>query len=234
MRTLGLVGGTSWVSTIDYYRLLNEGVNRRLGGGHYAQLLLYSFDYAEIQSFTHVKNWDGLFDRVSGVTGLLVEAGADGFVLCANTMHLIADRLQEKLDVPILHIADATAAKIEAAGLEHVALLGTRFTMEMDFFKERLARRGIRTTIPDDADRGFIHHTIFNELDRGLLLPESKSRYLKIIDALATQGVQGVILGCTEIPLLVKQPDCALPLFDTTEIHAEVAVEFALGGASPS
>jgi aspartate racemase len=228
MKTLGLIGGTSWVSTADYYRYLNEEINSRLGGNEYARCIIYSFNYGDIQRLTVRQDWDAVFQVVLPAATGLRAAGAEGIVLCANTMHLIADRLQKRLDVPIIHIVDATAADIGRQGLDVVALLGTRFTMEMDFFKERLTRHGIRAVIPGDADREFIHTTIFGELGKGLCRPETKQRYLDIIDTLAATGAQGAILGCTEIPLLLNQSDCPIPVFDTTRLHARAAAAFAL------
>ena len=230
MKTLGLVGGTSWVSTVDYYRYLNEEINNRLGGNEFAKCVIHSFNYGDIQKITSRKDWDTLLEVVSAATDGLCAAGAEGIVLCANTMHLVADRLQERLKIPIIHLVDATAADIQRAGLDFVILLGTRFTMEMDFFKERLLRHGIRTVIPDAKDREFIHGTIFGELGRGECRPETKERYLEVIDSLAKTGAQGAILGCTEIPLLVKQSDCSIPVFDTTRLHASAAASFVLAG----
>ena len=229
MKMLGLVGGTSWVSTMDYYRLVNEGVNARLGGTQFARCEIYSFNYADILKYTLVRDWDAVFAMVAPACDHLRSAGAEALVLCANTMHLLADRLGAHAGLPIVHIVDATAAAVRAAGLDTVALLGTRFTMEMDFFRDRLERHGVRALIPDDAERTFIHETIFGELGRGILRPATKTRYLEIIAALADRGAEGAILGCTEIPLIVKQEDTAVPVFDTTVLHAAAAVEFALG-----
>ena len=228
MKTLGLVGGTSWVSTVDYYRYLNEEINSRLGGNEFATCVIHSFNYGDIQKLTSKQDWDRLLEVVGAAADGLCNAGAEGIVLCANTMHLLADRLQERLNVPIIHLVEATAADIRRAELDVVILLGTRFTMEMDFFKERLLRHGIHTVIPEAADREFIHGTIFGELGRGECRPETKERYLEIIDSLTKAGAQGAILGCTEIPLLLKQSDSQVPLFDTTRLHASAAASFAL------
>ena len=227
-RTLGLVGGTSWVSTMDYYRLINEGVNAKLGGNQFAKCVIHSFNYADIQALTFREDWAGVLAVVGAAADNLVRSGAQGIVLCANTMHLIADDLAQRLDVPIIHIVDATAARIKAAGLRQVALLGTRYTMEKGFFKDRLAARGVGVMIPDDADREFIHGSIFGDLSAGIVRPEVKRRNLDIIAALAQRGAEGAILGCTEIPLVVKPGDTNTPTFDTTAIHAEAAVSFAL------
>lgn len=227
-RTLGLIGGTSWVSTMDYYRLINEGVNAKLGGNQFAKCVIHSFNYADIQALTFREDWAGVLALVGAAADNLVRSGAQGIVLCANTMHLIADDLAQRLDVPIIHIVDATAARIKAAGLRQVALLGTKYTMEKGFFKDRLAARGVGVMIPDDADRDFIHGSIFGDLSAGIVRPEVKRRYLDIIAALAQRGAEGAILGCTEIPLVVKPEDTGTPTFDTTAIHAEAAVAFAL------
>ncbi|AIE87244.1 aspartate/glutamate racemase family protein [Fimbriimonas ginsengisoli] len=229
MKLLGLIGGTSWVSTGEYYRLLNEGVNRRLGDPQFARCLIFSFNYADILALNAKQDWDAIFELVAAACLHHRDAGAEGIVLCANTMHLIADRVQERVGLPVIHIADATAEAIRRAGLTTVALLGTRFTMEKEFFRERLASRGIEAVIPEEADREFIHTTIFGELGTGNFLPATKARYLSIIDDLAAKGAEGAILGCTEIPMLIKQSDCAIPLFDTTAIHVDAAIEFALG-----
>jgi aspartate racemase len=232
-RTLGLVGGTSWVSTIDYYRFINEGVNAKLGGNHFARCVIHSFSYADIQTLTFKRDWDGVFGLIAPAAHNLVRSGAEGIVLCANTMHVIADRLAADISVPIIHIVDNTADAIVAKGIDRVLLLGTRFTMEMDFFRDRLRTRGLTAVIPDDADREFIHGSIFGELGRGIVTAPTKQRYLDIIGRFGAQGVQGAILGCTEIPLVVKPGDTSLPTFDTTAIHATAAVAFATGERNP-
>lgn len=227
-RTLGLVGGTSWVSTMDYYRLINEGVNAKLGGNQFARCVIHSFNYADIQALAFREDWTGVLDLVGPAADNLVHSGAEGIVLCANTMHIIADGLAERLDVPIIHIVDATAERVNAAGLGCVALLGTKYTMEMGFFKDRLGVRGVSVMTPDAADREFIQSSIFSDLSAGIVRPEVKRRYLDIIAGLAARGAEGAILGCTEIPLVVKPEDTGTPTFDTTAIHAEAAVSFAL------
>ncbi len=229
MKTLGLVGGTSWVSTAHYYALLNELAHERLGGDHGARLVLYSFDHAEMVAYNQRRDWPGVLELVAGVCRHLVASGAEGVMLCANTMHVIADDLRAQLDVPVIHIAEVTAAAIERQGLARVGLLGTRFTMEMDFFKAKLAARGIETLVPEPPEREFVHETIFGELARNDFRDATRRRYLAIMEALAARGAQGVVLGCTEIPMLVRPADTALPLFDTVRLHAEAAVEFALG-----
>jgi len=228
MKTLGLIGGMSWVSTIDYYRLINEGINQRLGGLNFSQCIIYSFNYADIKRNNDANDWDSNFKMASEAAHHLKNSGATGIVLCANTMHLIADKVASDTGLPVIHIATATAGAIEAKRLKKVGLLGTRLTMELDFFKSKLADKGIETVIPPDNDRGFVHYTIFEELGRSLLKESSKQRYLAIISQLIDRGAEGIILGCTEIPLLIQQPDVPVPVFDTTRIHAAAAVDFAL------
>lgn len=228
MKILGLVGGTSWVSTVDYYRLINEGINEKLGGLEFAECMIYSMNYGEIKRNNDADDWDANLALISVAAINLERSGAKAIALCANTMHLIADRLQAIIGIPIIHIATATAEAIAKQGLKKVALLGTRFTMERDFFRDKLAARGIKAIIPGDEDRGFIHYTIFEELGRGLFKPETKQRYIDIINKLAEQGAEGIILGCTEIPMLLNSNDVEIPMFDTTAIHSKAAVEFAL------
>jgi aspartate racemase len=228
MKTLGLLGGMTWLSTLEYYRLLNEGVNKRLGASHSAQLVLYSLDFEGVRAMTVINDWDKFYDLAIAACKSLVKAGADGILLCANTAHVVADRLQAKLDVPVIHIVDAVAAEIKRAGQDKVALLGTRFTMELDFFKDRLKKHGIVATVPGTADREFIHRSIFEELGKEIFLPATKQRYQDIIGGMANGGAQGAILGCTEIPLIIKQADSTIPVYDTTQIHADAAIEFAL------
>jgi len=228
MKILGLVGGTSWVSTVDYYRLINEGINEQLGGLEYAECMIYSMNYGDIKRNNDADDWDANLAMISAAAVKLERSGAKAIVLCANTMHLVADRLQPMLSIPIIHIATATAEAIVKQGLKKVALLGTRFTMERDFFRDKLTDKGIETIIPDDEDRGFIHYTIFEELGRGLFKPETKQLYIDIINKLVAQGAEGIILGCTEIPMLLNSDDVDIPLFDTTAIHSKAAVEFAL------
>ena len=228
MRTIGLVGGTSWNSSAEYYRLLNERINTRLGGYNYARCILYSFNHADIIALNEVRDWGSRLRLTSDVCRSLSAAGAECIVLCANTMHVIADDLQSAIDIPVIHIAEATADALGRKGLTKVGLLGTRYTMEMDFFKNKLSARNIETIVPSPLDREAIHSTIFDELVKGIVKDDSRRRYIEIIDGFATQGAQGIILGCTEIPLLVKQQDSALPLFDTVSIHVDAAVNFAL------
>ena len=229
MKILGLVGGTSWVSTVDYYRLINEGINKQLGGLEFAECMIYSLNYGDIKRNNDADDWDTNLALISNAAINLERSGAKAIVLCANTMHLIADRLQAMIGIPVIHIATATAEAIAKQGLKKVALLGTRFTMERDFFRDKLAERSIEVLIPEDEDRGFIHYTIFEELGRGLFRPETKQRYIEIINKLTAQGAEGIILGCTEIPMLLNSDGVDIPLFNTMAIHSKAAVEFALG-----
>ena len=228
MKTIGLVGGTSWVSSSDYYKLINERVNQRLGGLNYARCILYSFNFAEFKELNDKQDWATTLKLVTAVCKKLSAAGAECILLCANTMHVIADDLRRNIGIPVIHIAEATADAVEKQGLRKVGLLGTKFTMEMDFFKKKLQARGIETVIPSDTDREFVHATIFEELGKGVFQETTKQRYIGIIEALASQGAKGIILGCTEIPLLIKQSECSPLLFNTVEIHAEAGVKFAL------
>ncbi|CAI2767539.1 aspartate/glutamate racemase family protein [Flavobacterium collinsii] len=229
MRIIGLIGGISWVSTVDYYKLVNEGINDRLGGLNFSECLIYSFNYADIKKNNDANDWDSTFNMLLKGCQFLQQGGAEAIVLCANTMHLIAERLQEAIDIPIIHIATATAVEIQKEAIKKVGLLGTKFTMELDFFKDKLAENGIETIIPkNDADRDFMHATIFEELGRGLVTESTKRRYLEIANQLIKEGAEGIILGCTEIPLVIKPEDISVPVFDTTLIHSMAAVEFQL------
>ncbi|WP_291286216.1 aspartate/glutamate racemase family protein [Flavobacterium sp.] len=229
MRVIGLIGGISWVSTADYYKLINEGINDKLGGLNFSECLIYSFNYADIKKNNDANDWDSTFKMLLKGCQFLEQGGAEAIVLCANTMHLIADRLEEAIDIPIIHIATATAVEIQKKEVKKVGLLGTKFTMELDFFKDKLAANGIETIIPkNDADRDFMHTTIFEELGRGLVTEATKKRYLEIANQLIDEGAEGIILGCTEIPLVIKPEDVAVPVFDTTLIHSMAAVEFQL------
>ena len=228
MKMVGLVGGVSWLSTIEYYRLINEGVNRKLGGLSSAQCVIYSLNFAEVAPVVTGRNWDRFFEIIGTAVDKCRDAGAEAIVLCANTPHLLAERLEESFGLPVIHIAEATARELDRAGITKALLLGTRATMEMDFFRSRLVRHNIDAVVPLEADREFINASIFGELGRGEFRPETKARYLDIIESFAAGGGEGVILGCTEIPLLVKQGDCSIPVFDTAAIHAAAAVEFAL------
>ena len=228
MKTIGLIGGITWHSTLDYYRILNEAVNKRLGGAHSAKLILDSVDFAEIKRLTVLQDWDGIALIMSAAVKALEAAGADCVLICANTMHNIADKILPGMNVPLIHIAEAVAGSIKAKAVKKVALLGTKYTMQMDFYKDKLAAHGIATIIPSGSDIEFINNSIYTEFSNGIFLPETKQQYLTIIDSLVKEGAEGIIFGCTEIPILVKQSDCNVPVFDTAYIHAMAAVDFAL------
>ncbi len=229
MKTIGLIGGMSWESSIEYYRIINELTKARLGGLHSAKSLMVSVDFAEIEALQHQGRWDESAVLLVEAARGLERGGADFIVLCTNTMHKVAEEIQSGLGIPFLHIADATAQRVKEAGLKSVGLLGTRFTMEQDFYKGRLMQKyGLNVSVPDVSEREIIHRVIYDELVRGEIRQDSKVQYLGIIAQLIERGVEGIILGCTEIGLLVQQPDSRVPLFDTTRIHAEAAVEYAL------
>ena len=235
MKTIGLLGGMSWESTVTYYQIINEAVREKLGGLHSAKCVLYSVDFAEIEALQREGRWEEAAQCLVAAAQGLQRAGAEVVVLCTNTMHKLADTIQAGLRVPFLHVADATAQQIERAGVRRVGLLGTRFTMEEDFFQGRLARQfNLDTIVPDLAERNEVHRIIYEELCVGLIRPESRMSLHRIMTRLAEQGAEGVILGCTELGLLVGNDDSPVPLFDTTRIHALAAVDFALqpqGGA---
>lgn len=228
MKTLGLIGGTTWVSTVDYYKYINKLTTEKLGGLNSAKILLYSVRFSDVKSLADASDWESLGKLMSGIAQNLEKGGAEAIVLCANTMHIVADKVQEKTNIPLIHIADATAKAILAQNLKKVALLGTKFTMENDFYKNRLADFGIETIIPNDEERDFIHWSIFEELGKNIFTTETKQKYLEIIGKLNERGAEGVILGCTEIPMLIKPENSPIPSFDTTILHAKAAVEFAL------
>jgi aspartate racemase len=229
MKTLGLLGGMTWHSTVDYYRLINEGVQARLGGSHSAELLLLSIDFVPIEKMQERGDWAGMGRVMGEWAKRLEDAGAEGLVICTNTMHRLADDVGRAIRIPIIHIADATAVAVKRAGLGAVGLLGTRYTMELDFYRGRLEKdHGLRVIVPDEAGRATVHDVIYRELTYGTLRDESRRAYRAIIEDLVRRGAQGVILGCTEIPLLVKQKDSPVPVFDTTALHAAAAVDFAL------
>lgn len=232
MKTIGLIGGMSWESTALYYRLINQRVAERLGGLHSARILMHSVDFHEIERLQASGDWDRAGDQLAGIASGLEAAGADFLVLCTNTMHAVADRIRAATRIPFLHIADATAAPIKAAGMTTVGLLGTRFTMEQDFYRQQLAdTHGIRLLVPPDPDREVVHRVIFEELCRGVLLSESRAEYVRIIGDLADNGAEAVILGCTEIGLLIEPKDVDYQLFDTAALHADAAAERALSGS---
>jgi aspartate racemase len=228
MKTIGLIGGMSWESTIPYYRQINENVKQRLGGLHSARCIVYSVDFYDIERLQHAGDWDAAGAILAEAARALEKAGADFIVLCTNTMHKVAASIEAAVTIPLLHIADATAAAVKQAGYSKVGLLGTQFTMEQPFYRDRLSGHGIDVVIPNDAEREIVHRIIYEELCLGIIHPESKQLYRRIMAGLAWQGVDAIILGCTEIGLLVGKSDAAVPLFDTTAIHALAAVELAL------
>ncbi len=231
MKTIGLIGGMSWESTLPYYRLINEGVKQRLGGLHSARLVLYSVDFHEIEVLQHAGRWDEAGASLAAAACALRAAGAECIVLCTNTMHKVASAIEAAAGIPLLHIADPTALAVKRAGIGTVGLLGTRFTMEQDFYRGRLeSAHGLCVVVPEAADREIVHRVIYDELCLGQTLEGSRAAYRAIISRLVKEGAQGIILGCTEIGLLVQQADSPVPLFDTTALHAASAVEFALAG----
>jgi aspartate racemase len=229
MKTIGLIGGMSWESSAEYYRLINEGVVRRLGGYHSARTLMLSVDFADIEALQHQGRWKEAATLMVQAARQLERGGADCIVLCTNTMHRMADAIQQAVMIPFLHIADATGERIREQGLTTVGLLATRFTMEQDFYRVRLEERyGLTILIPDDQERQVIHEIIYDELVHGTILPASREAYRRAMANLVACGAEGIILGCTEIMLLVGQADSPVPVFDTTTIHAEAAIHFAL------
>jgi aspartate racemase len=230
MRTTGLLGGMSWESTVPYFQVLNREVGRRLGGLHSARIILLSVDFQEVEALQHQARWAELGQMLAREARIIEEAGADFLVLCTNTMHLVAPAIEAAVQIPLLHIADATAHRIREAGLTRVGLLGTRFTMEEPFYRERLQERhGLVVNVPPAEDRKLIHRVIYEELVLGRIHAESRSEYQRIVRDLVADGAQGVILGCTEIGLLLRPEDTETLLFDTALIHAEAAADFALG-----
>lgn len=229
MKTIGLIGGMSWESSLEYYRIINETVKERLGGFHSAQCLMYSVDFEEIEVLQHRNNWDELTDIMVNAAVRLKRGGADFIVICTNTMHKMAEEIEKRAGIKVLHIAEVTGEKIRQKKIKTVGLLGTKFTMEQDFYKRRIADKfHIDVVIPNDLERNIIHEVIYNELCKGIIKAESKERYKEIIQHLVLQGAEGIVLGCTEIPLLIQQDDCRVPVFDTTRIHALAAVELSL------
>lgn len=231
MKTLGLIGGMSWESTAIYYRLLNEIVRERLGGLHSAKLLLWSFDFAEIAERQHGGDWEGAGALLVEAARKLEAAGTEGLLICTNTMHKLADAVQAAVSIPLIHIADATAVAVRLAGVNRPALLATRFTMEQDFYKGRLIEKhGLQPVVPDETGRDMVHRVIYDELCQGIVREGSKAAYIdEIVRMRRDQKIDSVIMGCTEITMLIGQEDFDIPVFDTTRIHAEAAVAFALG-----
>jgi aspartate racemase len=229
MKTIGLIGGMSWESSIEYYRVINQTTRDKLGGLHCAKSIMYSVDFAEIEKLQHEGKWDQTAQILIAAAKSLEKCGADFIVICTNTMHKLADRVQSHIEIPLLHIADATAEKIKAKGINTVLLLGTRFTMEEDFYKGRLIQKyALEVITPSPEEREIVHRVIYNELCMGTIKSASKKAYVDIIERWVGEGAEGVILGCTEIGLLVKKEDSSVPIFDTAQIHAMAAVEYAL------
>ena len=229
MKKIGMIGGMSWESSIEYYRIVNQTVREKLGGLHSAKSIMYSVEFAEIEVLQHQGRWDELASIMIEAARSLEKGGADFVIICTNTMHKLYDEVQANNKIPMLNIADATAEKIKTEGIDKIALLGTRFTMEEDFYKGRLVDKyGLEVIIPSLEQMEIVHRVIYDELCAGIIKPDSKQKYAEIIQRLVAKGAGGVILGCTEIGLLVKPENSSIPLFDTTEIHAKAAVEYAL------
>ena len=234
MRTIGLLGGMSWESSAHYYRLINQAVRERLGGTHSATSVMVSVDFAEIEALQHAGDWEALTERMIAAARQAERGGAELLVVCTNTMHLIADAVQAAIGIPLLHIADPVGSAIAARGLSRVGLLGTGFTMEQPFMRDRLAQRhGLEVIVPEATDRQDVHRVIYDELVRGIVTDESRAAYRAIMERLGERGAQAIILGCTEIMLLVREEDSPVPLFDTTALHALAAVDMALAQAEP-
>ena len=234
MKTIGLIGGMSWESSAEYYRIINEEAARRLGGTHSARSLMLSVDFGEIEAAQHRGDWDALEAEMVAAARALARGGADFLVLCTNTMHRFADAMEAGADLPLIHIADPTAEAIRADGFSRVGLLGTAFTMEQDFYKGRLAKRhGLEVLVPEAEDRALVHRVIYEELVLGVVREESRAAYREVIARLVARGAEAVILGCTEIMLLVRPEDSAVPVYDTTTLHAKAAVERALADTRP-
>lgn len=228
LKTIGLIGGMSWESTVTYYKIINETVKEKLGGLHSAKCILYSVDFQEIEECQANGNWEKSGEILGEAANNLEKAGADFIVICTNTMHKVVNQIKEKISIPILHIAEMTAEKILEKGLKNIALLGTKYTMEQDFYKSKLIEKGINVIIPDKNDVEIINKVIYNELCLGIINSNSKKKFLEIVDKLRNKGAEGIILGCTEIGLLIKNEDTDVPLFDTAIIHAEQAAIYSI------
>lgn len=228
MKTIGLIGGMSWESSAEYYKFINEEVKHQLGGLHSAKCILFSVDFEEIEKYQVIGDWESAGHVLANAAISLEKAGADFIVICTNTMHKVIDLIEENIQIPILHIADTTANQIKAHGIQKIGLLGTKFTMEQDFYKSRVEKYNIQVIVPEEAERAMVHQIIYDELCLGVLKESSKEKYLDIINRLVAEGAEGIILGCTEIGLLIKQQDTEIPLFDTTKIHAIESVKQAL------
>jgi aspartate racemase len=230
MKTIGLIGGMSWESTVTYYQLINEGIKDALGGLHSAKVLLYSVDFFEVEALMSRGEWDKAADLLGGVAARLEQAGADMILICTNTLHRVAPEVQSCIHVPLVHIAEAAAEALVARGISCVGLLGTKYTMTLDFYRDKLIERGIEVLIPEGDDIDLVNRVIFEELCLGIVKEDSRAEYLRVIESLQQRGAQGILLGCTELGLIVSSEDVSLPLFDTTIIHAQKAVELALKG----
>ncbi|MFX0061771.1 MAG: aspartate/glutamate racemase family protein [Candidatus Hermodarchaeota archaeon] len=228
MKTIGLVGGTGWISTVTYYQLINETINKRLGGLNAAKCVLYSVNFAEIDQLKKHNDTSGIFEIILDAATKVINAGADCLLLCANTLHYYAEDLEDRISVPLIHIANATAKKIKESHISKVGLLGTKKTMEQDFYRSKLQDANVQAIVPDEKEREFIDNAIMNEFLKGIFKKATKANFLDIIKNLEVQGAEGIILGCTEIPLIIEQADVKLPVFNTTLIHSLAAVDFAL------
>lgn len=228
MKTIGLIGGITWLSTLDYYRLLNQKINEQLGGVHSAQILLSSVNFDEVKRLTLANDWNGLANMMSREANRLQQAGADCILIGANTMHNIAEAVQASIRIPLINIAVETGKGIQKLQLKKVALLGTKYTMQLPFYKNVLAKQGIETIVPNESEMEYINTAIYEEMGKGIFLPERKTEIIRIIHELKNKGADGVILGCTEIPIIIKQEDSPIPVFDTAAIHVEAAIRFAL------
>lgn len=229
MKLIGLLGGMSWESTQVYYRLLNELTQQRLGGLHSARCVLHSVDFAQIEALQHAEQWDAAGEILISAAQGLERAGAECLVICTNTMHLLAESIQSEISIPVLHIADATGNAIKQAGLDHIGLLATAFTMEKAFYRQRLEQSfNLQVSVPDQVSRKLVHDIIYQELCLGNINSQSKNQYIEVVQVLQSQGIQGLILGCTEICLLINQSDIEIPVFDSTALHVTAAVDFAL------
>lgn len=225
MRKIGLIGGISWISTLDYYKLINEGINEKLGGLNFAECIIYSLNFGDIQE----KTWEDAYDLLYNACDSLKKSGVDGIALCANTAHIYAEELQNNIGLPIIHIGSATAIAVKEKRIKTIGLLGTIFTMELEFYRKKLEENGLKVLIPQSQEtRNYIQQTIKEELGRGIINPETKKNYIKIIKELVENGAEGIVLGCTEIPILINQTDFTVPIFDTTKIHSKAIVDFAI------
>ncbi|RCW40119.1 MULTISPECIES: aspartate/glutamate racemase family protein [unclassified Halanaerobium] len=228
MKRIGLIGGMSWESSLEYYRIINEEVKKKLGSSHSADLVMYSFDFAEVEKLQHENKWDELTEIMIDKAKLLKNAGAEVIAICTNTMHKMAGEIEENTELPLIHIADSAAAEMEKKDIKKAALLGTKFTMEEDFYRDRISKYGIEIIIPDKKQREVIHNTIYSELISGVIKDSSRKKFVEIIESLQKKGAEGVVLGCTEIPLLIKNNDSPIEVFDTTYLHAKNIVNFSL------